>query len=710
MASTDALQRKRLRLLLNLFIVFLAGLVFLRLGYWMIIKSSWLREKARVQWIRELPVEPQRGNIEDRNGNILAASVASNTVVLHPKAIKEDELDDLVNSLHEILGIDKNIIEEKAKKTNYSVVWLKRQISQEQSQQIKELGSGGVSLAEDKKRYYPLGSFLTQVLGFTSVDGEGLEGIESRFDYILHGTPGSIVTETDRDGQPLPGASEEYTDPIEGNNLRLTIDLAIQSYTEKALNECIDDTGAKSAMAIVMNCNTGEILAMSNKPDFDNNSPPRNDMELLRSLTRNSAISDPFEPGNIFGIFTAATALDAGDVGESYIYDCDGDTKAHGKEIVCWSQDGHGSLNLTEVFETGCNLAFADIAMQNGLNDMYEYIYNFGFGQKTEVKLYGESQGNIISPKYITEYELARIGYGQDIKVTGIQLANAFSALVNGGKLMKPYIVKHMSTPEGEILESYGTEIVQSVISYETSARICEYLNATAQSGNAIASKINGYNIGAFAGIAQKYDSQGTIVEGKHTAVYLAAAPIDDPKYIVMIAVDEPGDGAGYGAWAAAPYGNMIWSELLPYASIMADPNYVPDTNQMPDLYGLSAEEAKEKLRDRGLTPFVMGYSGDVIGQIPDVGEDIERNSTAIILLENEDDQNENIKVEVPNLSGMGALEAYEALKERGLEIRIKTSGSVVQDQFPWSGEYAYAGDVIDVYFTTPPEDTEQEE
>ena len=202
MASTDALQRKRLRLLLNLFIVFLAGLVILRLGYWMIIKSQWLKEKARVQWIRELPVEPQRGNIEDRNGNILAASVASNTVVLHPKAIKEEELEDLVNSLHDILGIDKNIIEEKAKKTNYSVVWLKRQISQEQSQQIKELGSGGVSLAEDKKRYYPLGSFLTQVLGFTSVDGEGLEGIESRFDYILHGTPGSIVTETDRDGQP----------------------------------------------------------------------------------------------------------------------------------------------------------------------------------------------------------------------------------------------------------------------------------------------------------------------------------------------------------------------------------------------------------------------------------------------------------------------------------------------------------------------------
>ena len=463
-------------------------------------------------------------------------------------------------------------------------------------------------------------------------------------------------------------------------------------------------------MAIVMNCNTGEILAMSNKPDFDNNSPPRNDMELLRTLTRNGAISDPFEPGNIFGIFTAATALDIGAVGESYIYDCDGDMTAHERELDCWSGEGEGSLNLSEVFETGCNLAFADISLQNGLNEMYDYIYKFGFGQKTGIKLYGESQGDVISPKYVTEYELAKIGYGQDIHVTGIQLANAFSALVNGGNLMKPYIVKQMSTPEGEVLESYGTEIVQSVISYETSASICEYLYASAQNGNAVASKIGGYDIGAFAGIAQKYDSNGTIIEGKHTAVYLAAAPIDDPKYIVLIAVDEPGEGADYGAWAAAPYGNIIWRELLPYASIMADPNFEPDTRQMPDLYGMSAEDAKDALREMGLTPFVMGYSGDVIGQIPDVGEDIERNSTAVILLENEDDQNEKIKAEVPDLTGMGALEAYEALKERGLEIRIKTSGSVVDDQFPWAGEEAYAGDVIEVYFTTPPEEEEQEE
>ena len=709
-AATDALQRKRLRLLLSLFIAVLAALVVFRLGYWMIIKSEWLKRKASAQWIMELPIEPQRGNIEDRNGNILAASVTSSTVVLHPKAIKEEELADLVNALHEILGIDKKIIEEKATKTNYSVVWLKRQISQEQSRQIKELGSGGVSLAEDKKRYYPLGNFLTQVLGFTSVDGEGLEGIESRFDYILHGTPGSIVTETDRDGHPLPGAAETYIDPVEGNNLKLTIDIAIQSYTEAAMEACVRETGAKAVCAVVMDCNTGELLSVVNKPDFDNNEPPRNDMELLRQLIENTAISQPYEPGNLFGLFSAAAALDSGAIDTGYNFYCDESLDVGDNEIICWSEDGHGNESLWNVFETGCNLAFADMALKTGLNTFYEYIYNFGLGNECGLGLYGESEGDVVSPKYITDYKLARIGYGQGVAATCTQMSAALCALVNGGNYIKPYIVKEETDPEGEIIKSYSTEILQSVISYETSDMMRDLLWQSVEKGNGAAVKIDGYEIGGFSGTAQKYDPTGRIIEGKHVATFAAAAPIDDPRIVIYILVDEPASGVDYGAYAAAPYAKMILEEALPYLSIMPGPADGGNTQQMPDLIGMSTDQAQRKLEGLGINSVVLGYGGDVAGQYPDAGEDIASAFTALILLEEEDDQNEKFKVEVPNLTGMGPVEANEKLAEKGLLIKIKSLGSVMVSQFPLDGEELYAGDTVTVAFEYPEEDAEQEE
>ncbi len=712
MASTDALQRKRLRFLLSLFIAVLIALVVFRLGYWMIVKSEWLKNKASAQWIRELPIEPQRGNIEDRNGNILAASVTSDTVVLHPKAIKEEELEDLVNSLNEILGIDKDIIEKKALKTNYSVVWLKRQITQQQSQQIKELNSGGVSLTEDKRRYYPLGSFLTQVLGFTSVDGEGLEGIESRFDNILHGTPGSIVTETDRDGQPLPGVIEEYVDPIEGNNLKLTIDLAIQSYMEKALKKCIDDTGAKSVSAVAMDCNTGEILAISNKPDFDNNAPPRNDMDLLRELTKNNVISYAYEPGNIFGIFSTAAGIDSGKISEGYSYDCEGSFTTHESEVVCWNEGGHGVLNLNEAFKSGCNLTFADIAVNTGMNEIYDYIYKFGFGQKSGIKLYGETQGIVLSPKYVNSDDLAHIGYGQGISVTTLQMAAAFSAVVNGGNYISPYIVKEITTPEGDVLETFSAERYEAVISYATSDIICELLKTSMQDGSGVTSSIYGYELGGFAGSAKKYDSTGTIIPDSHIATFAVAAPIDKPEIVIYIMVEEPEGDIGYGSYAAAPYAKMILEEALPYMSIMTDSEaeQLP-TSEMPDLIQLSLSDAKTKLRDKGIKYIIQGNGDVVVAQYPEVGEEINSYSKALILLEDEDDQDEGKKVEIPDLEGLTSIEAYKKLEELGLKIKVKGLGSVVESQFPLYGDEAYEGDIIEVTFYYPPEDeTEQSE
>lgn len=707
MALTDALQRKRLRVLLRLFVGILGLLVIFRVGYWMVIKADWLREKALVQWVRELPVEPQRGNIEDRNGNILAASVSSDTVVLHPKAISAEQLPKLVDDLSKILDINRITIENKATKTNYSVVWLDRQITSQQSKLIRELNSSGVSLTEDKKRYYPLGNFLTQVLGFTSVDGEGLEGIESRFDQYLRGTPGSIVTETDRDGYPLPGTYEEYIEPINGNNIKLTIDLAIQSYTEKAMELCLEEKNAKSVMAIVMDVNTGEILAMVNKPDFNNNEPPRNDIELLRKLTRNVSITDVYEPGSTFKLVTTAAALDSGAINTNFTLTCITYKIVDGQKIKCWSDKPHGYQTLTEVLQHSCNPAFMEMALRLGVNRFYEYLYNFGFGNKSGIELWGEAQGIVNSPKYVRNVDLARIGFGQAIAITPLQLVSAVSAIVNGGNLMRPKIIKEITTPEGEVLKAYSSEIIRNVISYETSGIMSELMLAVVDDGSGRKAQIEGYQIGGKTGTAQKYGENGAIIPDKHVSSFIAVAPMDDPQIVVIVVVDEPNAGLDYGSLVAAPYVKMILEDALPYLNIM--PNFNDDKKgkiiEMPDVIGMSYQQAQNELSKYGINSQIEGYKGSVEEQLPSPGMDIDTNSTALLFLEIEDDQNIDLEVTVPNVIGLGAVEANNILVSLGLGIKINGVGSIVISQKPKADEIVYIDDVVTLTFDYPPND-----
>ncbi|MCK5130271.1 MAG: PASTA domain-containing protein [Clostridiales bacterium] len=709
MAITDALQRKRLRLLLRLFVGILGALVVFRVGYWMIIRADWLRDKASAQWILELPVEPQRGNIEDRNGNILAASVTSNTVVLHPKAISPEELPELVDALALILDIDRETIENKAKKTNYSVVWLDRQISQEQSQLIRELNSSGVSLAEDKKRYYPLGNFLTQVLGFTSVDGEGLEGIESRFDHILHGTPGSIVTETDRDGNPIPGSYEQYKSPIEGNNIKLTIDIAIQSYAEKALDICMQENKAKNAIAIVMDCNTGEILAMVSKPDFDNNEPPRHDIELLRDLTRNISTSNQYEPGSIFRLISLAAALDSNTITSDYETNCPGYYEVEGKKLICWNYEAHGHQGLKEVMQNSCNVVIADIGQKMGVNTLYKYLNDFGLGVKSNIELYGEASGTIISPKYIEEDNLTKIVNGQSISLTPLQLVSAVSAIVNGGDLMKPMIIKEETSPRNEIIQSFGSEKIQSVISYNTSILLNEMLVSTVEYGNGYNVRIDGYKIGGMSSTSQKYDEDGYIVKDKHVASFIAAAPMNNPQIVVLVIVDEPETEQHYGSLIAAPYVKMIMEDALPYLSIMSDVSTITqrDSIILPDVIGMSVSEAESTLRRLGIDSIVEGYEGKIAKQLPKEGSNIDSNKKVMMYLEKEDDQNIGQIVDVPNLVDLGVVEANNALLKIGLKIRVNGVGSVVISQYPSADSDAYIDDVVIVTVGYPENDEE---
>ena len=705
MVKTDTLQRKRVKALLLIFSATLLLLLIFRVGYWQILKSDWLREKAVQQWVRELPVEPKRGDIQDRNGNTLAISVSCDTVVLHPKTIKEENLDHVVEELSSILNMDAETVRKKATK-NYSVVWLKRQITEEQADSIRDLDLQGVSLTEDKKRYYPLGNFLTQVLGFTSIDGEGLEGIESRFDRYLRGTSGSIVTETDRDGRQLPGSYEEYVPPVDGNHVRLTIDTAIQSYAEKAMDLCLAEQKAKTAMCIVMNPNTGEVLAMVNKPGYDNNNPPRQDIDLLRDLTRNKAIGDVYEPGSTFKVLTMAAALDSGTTTTNSTFYCPRYKYVDGQKINCWSDRPHGHQTLVQAAQNSCNPAFMEMALNMGKATFYDYLHKFGLGSPTGLKMYGEASGIVVPEKYVKNVDLARIGFGQTIAVTPMQLVSAISSVVNGGYLMKPYILKGIYTPYGQEIESYEGERIRQVISPETSTIMRDVLYNVVENGSGRNAQLEGYKVGGKTGTAQKYGENGQVLHDKHVSSFVAIAPMDDPQLVCLVVVDEPGGFLHYGSIVAAPYAAMILKDALPYLNIMPEYEQTDDNIvEVPDVRGMAVEQAKVELDRVGLGHIVEGFSGDVAAQIPVPGIKLKRGERVILQLEEEDDDGASRSVTVPDLMGLSPIEVNNLLTESNLKIKIMSSGTVAYKQEPAAGSEAVHGDTVKVYFEYPPDD-----
>lgn len=713
MVITDALQRKRIRFLLCIFTLSILGLLIFRVGYWQIVKADWLEEQAIEQWIRELPIEPNRGDILDRNGNILAVSVSCYSVILQPTVIAEDKLDFVVANLASILEMNNDDVRKIATK-DASQVWLKRQITAETADLIRELDMNGVSLTEDKMRYYPLGNFSTQVLGFTSVDGEGLEGIESRFDKFLQGIQGKISVFTDRDGSKVPGAYEEYINSTDGNNVKLTIDVGIQSFAEKALELCMIEQNATKAICIVMDPNTGKLLAIVNKPDYNNNEPPRNDIDTLRALTKNRAITDVYEPGSTFKIITTASAIDSNEVNLNTTFSCNGYRIIDGQKIKCWSNKPHGTLNLTQAVQKSCNPAFMDMALMMGATKFYDYIYDFGFGSKTGIKMYGESSGIVTAQKYIKNVDLARIGFGQAIAVTPLQLVAAASAIVNGGNLMQSRIVEGIYTPNGDVIEQYGQEIIRNVISSQTSATMRDILYAVVENGSGRYAQVEGYKVGGKTGTAQKYGANGEVLHDKHISSFIGIAPIDDPKLVILIAVDEPKAGLSYGSIVAAPYVQMILKDSLAYLSIKPTSDIVSSVPTMvvPDVIGLSVIEAEDKLEDDGFHLVVDGYSGNVAGQIPAAGTNIEKGSSVVILLENVNDIGEIEKIEVPDVFSMTPVEANDAITQAGLEMKIMSSGNVVFSQHPKAGTLVYPNTQVSVTFDyiDPPEEEDEED
>lgn len=704
MTQTGLTGKKRLYWVLIIFAALLLALV-VRLFYIQVIQGPKLQEMALSQWTKDTALSAARGRIMDRSGTVLAQSGTAYKVLLWPNVIGADDRGRIAQELSAVLGMDQETVLEKVVDVKKQEIVLKRQVERSVVDEILALKLGrGVGVAVDTKRYYPSGSLFGQLLGFTTVDGVGQEGLESAYNAYLAGEDGRAIVETDRKGNALAYGVEEYIPALDGYDLVLTTDSIVQSFLVSALTEAQQINSAISAQGIVLNAKTGEILAVATAPGYDPNSPSRDDLDLLRSLARNRVATDAYEPGSTFKVLTLASALDSGAINTNFGIHCPGYHMVNGEKIRCWRSGGHGSQNLQQVVNNSCNPAFMQMAINMGVETFYDYLYAFGLGSSTASGLPGESGGILTHEKYVRLNNLARIGFGQSVAVTPLQLAVAVAAVVNGGKLMQPYVIDKVVAAGGEIIEDNEPTVIRQVISEETSAIVRQLLEGAVNEGSGKNARIAGFRVGGKTGTAQKYDETGAS-SSKLIASFIGFAPADDPEFVILILVDEPQVGTVFGSTVAAPFVKKVLEETLRYYG------YQPQTDaeqvQVPDVVGKSVADAKAALQAAGLGA-VAQATDEVISQVPAPGEWVVAGSEVLLYTEATAEQADDAglntldTVEVPDVTGKTRLAAYDALLEKGLILLIDPpdqSGEAIR-QVPAAGTTVGIGTEVFVEFS----------
>jgi len=708
-AAPNIVGKKRLFILLIFIGVIFAALIG-RLFYVQVIWGPELQERALSQWTRDTSLSASRGRILDANGQVLAQSGTAYRVLVNPDSTMSDQ-DRVVTAekLSQILEMDFDYVLSKLSDVSKQQIVLKRQVEWAQIEQlINNMVVGRVvTYSVDTKRYYPMGKTLSQTLGFTNVDGAGQEGLERAYNKYLAGTDGRLITEKDNKNRALAYGSEEYIAPENGCDLVLTTDAAVQSYLEKALKEAVEVNKANTAQGIIMNCNTGEIVALATAPDYDPNNPPRDDLALLQSLMKNRVVSDAYEPGSTFKILTLSAALDSGVVNQNSTFECPGYKIVNGERIKCW-KNSHGHQTLEEVAKNSCNPAFMTMALGMGTEKFYDYLYAFGLGSSTESGLVGEGRGIVTHEKYIRDTDLARIGFGQSIAVTPIQLCNAVCAAVNGGELMQPYIVSKIISADGELIQETKPTVLHRVVSENTSAQVRSILEAVVESGSGKNAQIPGYRVGGKTGTAQKYGEDGGVAQGKLIASFVGFAPADNPQYVCLILVDEPKVGTIFGSTVAAPFVKDVLQETLMHYGIL--PTQDTPVETIPAVTGVTAEEAVRMLKESGLEGvFTEGEEqAQVIAQVPVAGSQSTQGSS-VLLYTTETSADESGAesadgdVVVPDVTGKTRLEANDALKAKGLVLRIEPEdqfGEAIR-QKPEAGTRVAYGSTVMVEFSS---------
>ncbi len=710
---------------------------------------------------RSTRVSASRGVLYDRNMNILSTSATVETVFLDPNAIaaKKQDVDLIASGLSRILDVREDFIREQAADTTkyYKIVRKKipEQLADEVRDFINENELSGIYLEPDSQRYYPYGSLAAQVLGFVNADNVGAEGLEAYYNSVLEGTAGEIIRTKGAGNSEMLYSYEKFYDAADGRSLVLTLDATVQYYLEKNMQAAISKYDIqKGAFGIVMNVNTGEILAMATLGSYDPNQyleiyddSVRAELETLKAARdacaegsaeyaaadetysaalaearqaqwRNRCTSDGYEPGSTFKTITLAAALEEGTTTLESRFFCGGTTQVKGRDkpLNCWKAGGHGAESTAEALQNSCNIAFADIGVSLGGEKFYEAVKNFGLMEKTGIDLYGENAGVFFAKELLTDEKsdasLTSGAFGQTFKVTPLQLVRAISAVVNGGYVLQPHLVSEVLDPSGGTVSRTGTTVLRQAISEETSATMCALMESVVSEGTARNAQLPGYRIGGKTGTSEKIDvldENGNPVRDRIVS-FVGVAPMDDPQYIVLVALDTPSNASGIyisGGQMAAPTVRDVLADILPYLGV--EPDYsdaeIGSINiEVPDVRDLRSGEAEAALAEKSFRCTLKGEGDTVTDQLPAPGAEIPGNSEIILYLGGAEKPMDTVTV--PDLRNCRVTDADEALRSIGLYLQTKgaaktASGDVViTDQDVAPGSAVARGTVVTVELT----------
>ena len=758
-------MRNRLFVLILLFAICGFLVVAGKLFYMQIIKYKFYASKAAENQTKDLIITPARGTIYDRNMTELAVSATTLEIDASPNIIKTKGLasvekkydakgkeieatdeekqaalksyrEQLALILAQYLEMDyTDVLGKIEKDTSYSRIARRIEVDVADAL-MKELDdkglSSGIYTTSDSKRYYRYGNFASQVIGFTNDDGEGLYGIELQYNDVLQGVAGRVVKGTTAAQTDMPYEYEKYVAEKDGNGVVTTFDEGVQHYLEKYLKQALNDNqAAKGVCGIVMDIQSGEILAMATKPDFDLNDPrtipeeytsllseldnlegeeyQKKMSEILLRLWRNKAINDTYEPGSTFKIFTVSTALEEGVVTDSSTFTCGGSKVVADRTIKCWKDGGHGTQTLGQTLENSCNVAMMDISAAFGSDIFRKYFSAYGMMEKTGIDLPGEATG-IFFDDTMGEVDLATASFGQNFQVTPLQEISMVAAACNGGKLVTPHVVKEIVDTEGNVVESFGTEVKRQVVSDTVSKQMCTYLENVVSKGTGQNAYVAGYRVGGKTATSQKQPKSDNSLR---IASFIGVAPMDNPQYAVLVMIDEPQGSLKGGGAIAAPVVGRIFEDILPYLGVEAVYSEEEADRQeisVPSLVGMTLADAKAQLEELGFDYTVSNATEDedessvtVTDQLPVAGTPLQRRNQLILYC---GENRPTKKVEIPDVSGMSISEAAQQLSDYGLYMKQngiadwRTSGaSVAITQSPSAGSSVAVGSVVTVAF-----------
>ena len=705
--NTSKRMLKRI-LIMAVVIIFLMTTTVARVFYLTIVRGEELSEKAETQQLKDTEITAMRGTIYDSNGNVLAQSASVWNVFIDPLNIKDKQRDLIVDEFANLFGYDadekKEFYDRTTHQNHYELVEKKveNNIKEKLSKFVSKNELGGcIGTEQTTKRYYPYGTLASSVIGFTGADDQGLSGIEAYYDEQLTGTNGRIITAKDAKSNNIANDYETSIAATDGDSIVLTINQTIQYYLEKGLRETMNEYQAKGAYGVVMNCNTGAVLAMSSLPDYDCNEPYKltysKDKKAIKKLSdktakqeaesaavqnqwRNFTVSDTYVPGSVFKTFVASAALEENVVNLNTTYNCTGSIQVDKYKMKCHYHPGHGTQTLTQGLENSCNPFFITIGQKLGVHNYFKYFDAFGFTQKTNIDLPGEA-----SPQYYKEdqygiVELSSASFGQTNSLTPIQVCTGLCAIANGGKLLQPYLVSSIADANGKTVKKTQTKEIRQVISADTSKKVRKMMKSVVDNGTGKNGYVAGYSVGGKTGTSTKLGESKNGEGDKYIVSFGAIAPSDDPEIAMLIIVDEPNQDLGGGA-LCAPIAAQVTQEAMNVLGI--EPKYNDSemkdlSKQTPNVVGKSLDEAKKTLEENNLNFVVVGDDSTVTRQCPSGADTIPNGGTVYLYT----DDSEKQTVNVPNFSGLTVNEAKDLASSSNLNIQIAgnsmSSGTVV--------------------------------